>query len=221
MRAEELLTERDHVLVALDGPVAELPNANSVASRLRVLVAEGPLPRKVARTEDPFVVLAYAATIGPTTERAVYAQLCRLEAEVASLARPVPGVLDAFSRLASAGTHLTVVSSLAVETVRAFLVLNGLAEHVRHLAGRTGSDPAKLPPVSDLITAAIHADAVPVESCMFVGSTRADLDAARAAGVGTVRYRPSPPPATELPASPPPAAWLEALTEERTTNRLR
>lgn len=209
----KLLAECDHVLVAFDGPVAGLSAMDSLAARLRILVGEGPLPRKVKRTDDPFVVLAYAATIGPSTERAVYAQLCRLEAETAGVARPAPGVLDAFAHLAAAGTHITVVSSLAAETVRAFLVMHGLSEQVRRIAGRGGPDRAHLPPAPDQIAAAMHADAVPAESCMFVGTAPADLDAARAAGVSTFRYaRPSPPAAEPLAAQPP-VSWFEALTE--------
>lgn len=90
MHAEKLLTERDHVLVAFDGPVAELRATTPVAERLRTMLGEAPLPRKVARTDDPFVVLAYAATIGPATEQAVYAQFCRLEAEAVAATRLAP-----------------------------------------------------------------------------------------------------------------------------------
>jgi phosphoglycolate phosphatase-like HAD superfamily hydrolase len=218
MRVEGLLTERDHVLVALDGPVAELPAAGSTAGssadRLRVMVADGRLPRKVTRTDDPFVVLAYAATIGPATERAVYAQLCRIDYEVLAGARIAPGVHDAFATMAAAGTQITVVSSLATAAVRTFLVLQGLTEHVRHLVARTGPDRAVLPPAPNLITAATRERAIPVESCLFVGSTDIDLTAARAAGVDTVRHlttaHATEPPAALLP--PPPNPWFDALS---------
>lgn len=189
MRVEELLAGRDHVLVAFDGPVAELPPTESRADRLRVMVADGRLPRKVARTDDPFVVLAYAATVGPATEQAVYAQLCRIEYEVVATARVTPGVQEAFAMMAAAGTQVTVVSSLAAAAVRTFLVMHGLREHVRRLVARTGPDPAVLPPAPNLITAAIHERAIPVESCLFVGHTDTDLTAAHAAGVDTIRHR--------------------------------
>jgi phosphoglycolate phosphatase-like HAD superfamily hydrolase len=179
------------------------------------MVADGRLPRKVARTDDPFVILAYAATIGPATERAVYAQLCRIEYEVVAAAQVAPGAYEAFARMAAAGTQVTVVSSLATAAVRSFLVIHGLMEHVRHLAGRTGPDPAVLPPAPNLITTAIRERATPVESCLFVGSTDADLAAARAAGVDTIRHRrPTTSPAIE-PPPPPPNPWFEALTTTR------
>jgi phosphoglycolate phosphatase-like HAD superfamily hydrolase len=213
MRVEELFTERDHVLVAFDGPVAELPSTGPTADRLRVMVADRGLPRKVTRTGDPFVILAYAATIGPATERAVYAQLCRIEHEVVAAARVTPGVREAFATMAAAGTQITVVSSLATAAVRTFLVIHGLVEHARHLAGRTGPDRAVLPPAPNLITAAIHERATPAESCLFVGSTDTDLTAARAAGVDTIRHRfTSPAAEPAAPPPPPPNPWFDALS---------
>jgi beta-phosphoglucomutase-like phosphatase (HAD superfamily) len=205
MRAEDLLLACDHVLVAFDGPVAELPVGDSTADRLRVMVADGRLPRKVARTRDPFVVLAHAATIGPATHRAVYAQLCRIEHELVAAAEPTAGVHDAMAALAAAGTEVTVVSGLAGAPVRTFLVMHGLDESVRHIAARQGPDRTVLPPAPDLITTAIHERAK--ESHLFVGSTDIDLTAARAAGVDTIRHRRTVP---EPPAPPPPC--FEALT---------
>jgi phosphoglycolate phosphatase-like HAD superfamily hydrolase len=207
MRAEDLLTRCDHALVAFDGPIAELPPIDT--DRLRVMVADAKPPRKVARANDPFVILAYAATIGPATEQAVYAQLRRIEHEMVATARVAPGARDALATIATSGTQVTVVSGLVVAAVRAFLVMHGLMEHVRHLACRTGPDPAVLPPAPDLITGVIHEHAM--ESCVFVGSKDADLAAARAAGVRTIRHRSRPTPPAAEPAPPPPNPWFDAL----------
>lgn len=201
---EELLGDRDHVLLALDGPLAELPPVGQAAERLRVMVADGKLPRKVARTDDPFVVLAHAATIGPGTERAVHAQLSRFEHERLVGAPVTAGAIEALAAMAAAGTQVTVLSSFAVEPVRSFLLLHGLDEHVKHLVARTGPDRTVLPPAPDLVTAAIHARAFPVESCLFIGSTDTDLAAAEAAGVDAVRFRRR---ATETPEP-----WFESLS---------
>ena len=86
MTPGDLLAGRDHVLVAFDGPVAELPSTRELADRLRVLVAEGKPPR----TGDPLAVLAYAVEIGPGTGRAVHAQLSLLETELVATARRPP-----------------------------------------------------------------------------------------------------------------------------------
>lgn len=208
MRVEERLLACDHVLVAFDGPVAELSVA-SRAERLRVLVADGRLPRKVARTDDPFVVLAHAATIGPATRRAVYAQLCRIEYELVAAAQLAPGVHDAMAAMAAAGTQVTVVSGLAGEAVRSFLVMHGFGEHVRHVAARAGPDPAVLPPAPDLVARAVHERAQ--KANLFVGSTDVDLAAARAAGIDVIRYRRTTTAAVEPAAPAPPPNWFGAL----------
>ncbi|MBY8848491.1 HAD hydrolase-like protein [Saccharothrix longispora] len=209
MDAGELLAERDHVLVALDGPVAEGLSAHPVADRLRALVAEDRLPRGVARTTDPFAVLAHAAAIGPATERAVHAQWRRVEHEVVAGARVAPGVREAFAALVARGVRLTVVGALDVEVVRAFLVLHGLDTHVRRLVGRVRSDRA----APDLVASAVHAGAVPARSCAFVGGTDADLAAARAAGVDAFRHRPAAAPEPVTGAD----AWFGALSATRPT----
>lgn len=67
MRAEELLLTCDHALVAFDGPITELPPGDTRADRLRAMLGEAELPRRVAKTDDPFAVIAHAATIGPAT----------------------------------------------------------------------------------------------------------------------------------------------------------
>jgi beta-phosphoglucomutase-like phosphatase (HAD superfamily) len=218
VRVEELFAERDHVLVALDGPVAELPSLGPSADRLRVMVADGPLPRKVMRTDDPFAVLDYAATIGPATERAVHAQLCRIEYDVVAAARLTPGVREAFAAMAAAGTQITVVASLAATAVRTFLAMHGLQQYARHLVGRTGPARSVLPPAPNLIAAAIHERTVPVELCLFIGSTAVDLAAARGAGVDVIRHRrPTTATATEAPATEPatqpPNPWFDALSK--------
>ncbi|HEX6346833.1 HAD hydrolase-like protein [Umezawaea sp.] len=208
MGAGDLLVERDHVLVALDGPVAEELPVRSVAERLRVLLAEDRLPRRVLRTGDPYAVLAHAGSIGPATRRAVYAQWRRIEHGAVAAARVAAGVREAFAAVAAAGGRITVVGALDVEAIRAFLVLHGLDEHVRHVVGRVESDHAGPPPVSDLISSAVHSGAVPKGSCVFVGSTGADLAAARAAGVDSLRHH-------RAAAEPEPVArpnpWFAAL----------
>jgi phosphoglycolate phosphatase-like HAD superfamily hydrolase len=67
-----------------------------------------------------------------------------------------------------------------------------------------------LPPAPNLIIEAIRERAVPLESCLFVGSTDADITAARAAGVDTIRHRRTISPAAEptAPSNP----WFDALS---------
>jgi phosphoglycolate phosphatase-like HAD superfamily hydrolase len=114
----------------------------------------------------------------------LYDHLCRLEFELVGGAQVTDGVRAALATLAATGTRVTVVSGLNADAVRSFLVMHGLDVHVRHISARTGPDPTGLPPAPDLVTAALVGD-----SCVFVGTTRADLTAARAAGVTALRHR--------------------------------
>jgi beta-phosphoglucomutase-like phosphatase (HAD superfamily) len=200
MDVQHSLTECDAVLVAFDGPVAELPPMDTAAERLRAMVGDARLPRKVARTADPFAVLDYAAIIGPATATAVHTQLGRLELEVVSDAALRPGVAEAMTIMAAAGAKIAVVSSLTHAAVRTFLVLQGLIEYVAHIAGRARPDRSVLPPAPDLLTGAIRGRAV--EDCAFVASTTADLAAGKAAGIRTYRHRPAEPS----------TSWFEALS---------
>ncbi|WP_173142167.1 HAD hydrolase-like protein [Kibdelosporangium persicum] len=63
-----------------------------------------------------------------------------------------------------------------------------------------------------MITAAIHERATPAESCLFVGSRDADLTAARAAGIDTIRHRRLDTSPAEPVAPPPPNPWFDALS---------
>lgn len=65
--------------------------------------------------------------------------------------REKSGAREALATMAAAGTQVTVVSGLALRAVRTFLVIHGLLAHVKHLACRTGPDPAapvRTPPSS-------------------------------------------------------------------------
>ena len=203
MLAEELLAGCEHVLLAFDGPVAQLPVVPA-AERLRGLIGEDRLPQQVVETGDPFVVLAHAATLGPETAQALYEHLCRVDFEVVGAGQPTEGVHAALATLGATGTRVTVVSGLHAEAVRSFLTMRGLDAHVRQISARTGPDPAVLPPAPDLITAALGTD-----TCVFIGTHRKDLAAAAAAGVSVLRYQTVRDPATLDPNRNP---WFAALS---------
>lgn len=203
MLAEELLAECDHVLLAFDGPVAQLPSVPA-AERLRGLIADEPLPPEVARTGDPFAVIAHAAKIGPATQQALYDHLCRIDFEVVGAAVVTEGVRAALATLGAVGTRVTVVSGLHAEAVRSFLVVHGLDAHVHRVSARTGLDPATLPPAPDLVAAARAGD-----SCVFVCTHRVDLAAAAAAGISVLRHQTVAAPVTADPSRNP---WFAALS---------
>lgn len=223
MDVQQLLLARDLVLIAFDGPVAELPATDS-ADSLRTMVADTRMPRKVARTRDPLVVLDYAATVGPATAVAVHRQLRRIERGAVVTARPAPGVVEAMKAMVATGTKIALVSAMVIDAVRSFVVMHGLDEYVWRVAGRGGADCSVLPPAPDLLLEVTRGRAA--EDCGFVGATGVDLAAGRAARISTYRYRrpaehagepdvepdvEPPGPSRLRPMAPPSLPWFEAL----------
>ena len=101
-----------------------------------------------------------------------------------ALIRAVDGVPALLATLHAAGARTGVVSSKKGETVRLGLRAVGLAEHIDVLAGQeeTGRhkpDPAPLRYAAERL----GADA---SECVYVGDAVVDIQAARAAGMGTV-----------------------------------
>jgi HAD superfamily hydrolase (TIGR01662 family) len=190
----ELLQEKDHVFLDFDGPVcdvfAEL-RAREVADRLKKLV--GPdLPREVSASADPFDVLRYAASCGPNAAHVVERQLSRLENEAVSLVSPAPGVPELLGEWAAQGFTVTIVSNNSAEAIRSFLTVHELAEQVRRISARTTSDPDRLKPHPALLDAAVKALGTSPGQCVMVGDSAADVLAARAAGVASIAFAPTP-----------------------------
>jgi HAD superfamily hydrolase (TIGR01662 family) len=209
--AAELLAERDHVLIDFDGPVCGLFGGHlsdgEAATRLKVLLGEG-IPPDVAKAGDPFEVLRYAVSCGPATARTIETQLKRLELEAVATAAETPGIATTLAALHAAGCTVTVVSNNSVEAIRTFLVVHGLAAHVRGISARTRPDPELLKPNPFLVNEAIRSLGTSPRFCVMVGDSQADIDAAHAAGVAAIAY-----PTTERMAGA--DATIKEITELR------
>ncbi|WP_370946486.1 HAD family hydrolase [Amycolatopsis sp. cg5] len=188
----DLLAARDHVFLDFDGPVCTLFSAlpaSEAADRLKALLSPG-LPDDIAASADPFEILAFAASCGPSAASVVERQLKRLELEAVSQA--TPGALDVIHDLARDGYTLTIVSNNSVDAVRAFLVMHDLAQAVRRISARVDGDVSKLKPSPFLIEQAIRGLGTSPSRCLMVGDSVADIEAARAAGVAVVAYANKP-----------------------------
>jgi phosphoglycolate phosphatase-like HAD superfamily hydrolase len=180
-----LLHAADHVLIAFDGPLCTVfdPSAaRATAERLRLLL--GPdLPRKVARTNDPFEVLRYAITCGENTAYVLERQLTRLEGEAMSVRVPTDGAIEAVHGLHDTGHTVTAIGNTSTEVIRGFLGLHGLWNEVRRISARGSSRTAKLLPEPFLLDEAIEALGTEARRCVFIGTSAQDAEAGRAAGV--------------------------------------
>lgn len=100
------------------------------------------------------------------------------------LIRPIPGVPDLLAALTGAGASVGVVSSKRIDFIELGLAALGLTGAVRILASQ--DDTARHKPFPDpLLFAADRLGVSPAE-CVYVGDAVVDIEAGRAAGMGTV-----------------------------------
>lgn len=206
-----ILVTTDALLLDFDGPIcaifANLP-AHHVAEQLRAVLTEGGtthLPAVIEKTEDPFDVLAFAATLGADEARYVEAALRAHEADAATTAPATPGAHDLMSTWHSTGRPLAIVSNNSQAAVNTYLHRHGLAELVHTVSARTEADPALLKPNPHLLTQAGDKLAVPLSRCTLVGDSLTDIQSANAAGSRAIGYANKPGKAAAFTAERPSA----------------
>jgi phosphoglycolate phosphatase len=199
-----MLADSTALLLDFDGPVcsvfAGFP-ASAVVEQLCVVIADGgfgELPPQVEKSEDPFDVLNYAATLGETEARYVNAAFAAHEAEAITTAAPTPGAHDFLRHWSATGRQLAIVSNNSSLAIEAYLDLHSLKPYVAHISARSEPNPDLLKPSPYLLNDALGAlDTAPSESIM-VGDSTTDVDAAQAAGARAIGYANKPGKATRL-----------------------
>ncbi len=202
-----MLRDSTALLLDFDGPVcsvfAGFP-ASAVVEQLCVIIADGgfgELPPEIEKSEDPFDVLNYAATLGDAEARYVDAAFTAHEAEAITSAEPTPGAHEFIRMWTVARRPLAIVSNNSALAVEAYLDLHGLRPYVAHVSARRDPNPALLKPNPYLLNKALAAlDAEPNDSTM-VGDSTTDMLAARAAGSRAIGYANKPGKAERLTES--------------------
>jgi phosphoglycolate phosphatase len=193
-----ILTRITALLLDFDGPVcsvfAGLPAATVVNQLCGVLVDGGhtDLPAQLTKSDDPFEVLAYAASLGETEAHYVNAAFTAHELEAIATAEPTPGAHDLIRAWTATGRPLAIVSNNSAIAIRAYLDLHGLSSHVAHVSARTSPDPALLKPHPHLLTTALTTLGVPAAAAAFLGDSTTDITAAHSAGTISIGYTNKP-----------------------------
>jgi phosphoglycolate phosphatase len=189
-----ILTRITALLLDFDGPVcsvfAGLPAA-TVVNQLCSVLADGghtDLPAQLTKSDDPFEVLAYAASLGETEAHYVNAAFTAHELEAIATAEPTPGAHDLIRAWTATGRPLAIVSNNSAIAIRAYLDLHGLSSHVAHVSARTSPDPALLKPHPHLLTTALTTLGVPAAAAAFLGDSTTDITAAHSAGTISIGY---------------------------------
>jgi phosphoglycolate phosphatase len=213
-----ILTRITALLLDFDGPVcsvfAGLPAA-TVVNQLCVVLADSghtDLPAQLTKSDDPFEVLAYAASLGETEAHYVNAAFTAHELEAIATAEPTPGAHDLIRAWTATGRPLAIVSNNSAIAIQAYLDLHGLSSHVAHVSARTSPDPALLKPHPHLLTTALTTLGVPPAAAAFLGDSTTDITAAHAAGTISIGYTNKPGKTSQLIA-----AGADAITHTPTT----
>lgn len=182
------------LLLDFDGPVCSvftgLPAA-AVADQLRQILAEGinsVLPPEVQKSEDPFDIFAYAASLGEVEAHYVEAAMRAHEVEAVPTAEPTPGAHHLMRTWHDSGRKLAIVSNNSIAAVDTYIHLHGLVSAIDLVSARTEPDPALLKPNPHLLNQATDTLNVSASKCVFVGDSLTDFRAAHALEMPVVGY---------------------------------
>jgi HAD superfamily hydrolase (TIGR01509 family) len=88
----------------------------------------------------------------------------------------------------ASGVPVAVVSNNSAVAIRPYLTAHDLATYVTTIIGRAYADPRRMKPHPGRVLDAMHALGAGPGSCVLVGDSLADIDAAPAAGVAAIGY---------------------------------
>lgn len=193
-----ILSKAEAVLLDFDGPIcsvfAGLP-ANIVAAQLRDVLKEGAIhdiPPHVENSADPFDVLAFAASIGDNEARLIEASLRALEAEAVATAEPTPGAHKLIEACHRSGRKLAIVSNNGSLAVESYLHRFELTQCIDNVSARIEADPSLLKPDPFLLLQAQKMLGVSSPSCVFIGDSTTDTQAAKAASIASIAFANKP-----------------------------
>lgn len=181
------------ILLDFDGPVCAVFGGLSnkhVAAELRAMF-DGSLPDVINSSSDPFDVLNYAARLDGVAQP-VERRLSELEVEAVRTAPPTPGTADALAFFARLELPVVIVSNNSDAAVRAYLNAHGLNGQIAHISARTTADPNLLKPNPALLQQAISLVNTPPETCLMIGDSASDIEAAHSAHTPVISFANKP-----------------------------
>lgn len=193
MTPAELVASKQVVLLDFDGPICSVFGgvaAEWVAAELGRQL--GLSHDHAAVTRDPFDILRFAASDGTTSAADAERELTRLEVQAVATAPQTQGAADVLETLAAAGHTIAVVSNNSEAAVGSYLYANELEDLVHLISARNDADPDLLKPNPHLLIRAMEQLGAERESCVMVGDSITDIEAARSAGVQVIAYANKP-----------------------------
>ncbi len=192
------LADYDAIFFDFDGPICHvfqgLP-APGVAKELSTLLAS--LTPRLAdaahATDDPMVVHQLACEGGQEVLAAVEAALTKAEVRAVGVAgAPTGGAVEAITAARASGRRVAIVSNNSADCVHAYLAAQGLSHTVEAVVGRPALRPALMKPSPHPLLEAAAILGVSPERSALVGDSVTDIEAARAAGAGSIGFANKP-----------------------------
>ncbi|MFD9612120.1 HAD family hydrolase [Streptomyces sp. NPDC059083] len=188
------LANCDAILFDFDGPICNvfqgLP-APEVAKQLAVLLAKlaPELADEAHSTDDPMVVHQLAREGGQDVLAAVEAALTDAEVRASSVAgAPTSGAVETMTAARASGRRVAVGSNNSADCVHAYLSAQGLSGAVEAVIGRPILRPDPMEPSPHPLLEAATILGVSPECSALIGDSVSDIEAARAAGVGSIGF---------------------------------
>jgi HAD superfamily hydrolase (TIGR01549 family) len=203
---DALAAKARFLLLDFDGPVcsifASMP-ASMIADELRRLLenAGAGVTKPMQETDDPLELLRLTQRFAPELVLQVEAKLRAREVDAASSARPTPFVSDLLDACARTHRPVAIVSNNSRAAVLRYLSTHNIHFAFAAIIGREDADPSLMKPSPHLVEHAIAALDADPGSCLMVGDSPSDVQAARSAGVATVGFANKPGKAEALVAA--------------------
>lgn len=216
-RLRGVLAETGPVLLDFDGPVCQLyPDdlntraAEQLRGRLREYDVH--LPQSVATERDPLSVLRYAGTLDDNSiVEDIERTLTGIEVSAAPEAPATKGAAELLIACREAGRPVVIVSNNAAEAIHLHLATHNLTRLVLDIVGRPHARPHEMKPHPRLLESAMELFHEFPRSCVLIGDSRTDVQAARATGLRAIAYVKSPERYPSLAAERPDAT-VESMT---------
>ncbi|GAA1579433.1 hypothetical protein GCM10009742_24710 [Kribbella karoonensis] len=154
--------------------------------------ALGERPQVIAEANGPHELLAAAVQFGIDLWRRVEEALQVAEIKAVESATATPGV-DAFLSACNASERpVAIVSNNCEASVRAYLNHAGLASRIQHIGARDPQHVDRMKPSPFLLEQAAGVLRISSGQTVLIGDQVSDIEAAIAAGAGSIGYANKP-----------------------------
>ncbi|WP_091449952.1 HAD family hydrolase [Actinokineospora iranica] len=191
---QHILADAEALLLDFDGPVcsvfAGFP-ANIVADQLRDVLIQGghaDLPPSIVLSLDPFDILFHAAKLGGDEARYVEAAFTAHEVDAIKYAVPTPNAHEFIRSWHKTSRPVAIVSNNSSTAIEAYCLMHDLSDDVAVISARGFADPTRLKPNPFLLNQALDALAICPGRTVFIGDSKTDIQAGRAAGVRCIGF---------------------------------